>query len=81
MPRSCGAEAARAHLPELLERAGRGQSTVITRHGKPCAAMVPVAALPAARRGHSLLALKGSGAGLWGRDPAGAVAALRDEWE
>jgi hypothetical protein len=29
----------------------------------------------------SLVSLKGSGRGLWGRDPAKTIDALRDEWE
>jgi prevent-host-death family protein len=76
---SCGAEEARAHLPELLERAHHGSTTVITKHGKPYAALVPVEEARARRR-VSLLALKGTGAGMWGKDPAHAVAKLRDEW-
>jgi prevent-host-death family protein len=79
-PNTCGAESARSHLPALLERAHRGSSTVITRHGKPYAAVVPVAAAAIGRRGMSVLALKGSGAGLWGDDPARTVAEMRDEW-
>lgn len=78
--KTCGAEAARTHLPELLERAHRGSPTVITRHGRPYAALVPVGGASAGRRGVSLLALRGSGAGLWGADPARTIAELRDEW-
>ncbi len=83
MPRkTCGAEAARAHLPELLERAHRGTPTVITRHGKPFAAVVAVSEVDTAgsRRGVSLLSLKGSGAGCWGEDSGRRVAEMRDEW-
>jgi prevent-host-death family protein len=75
--KTCGAETARTRLPELIERAHRGQPTVITRHGKPYAAVVPVDRIQGPRRGPSLLALAGSGAGLW---PEHAVQALRDEW-
>jgi prevent-host-death family protein len=78
--KTCGAESARSHLPELLERAHRGSPTVITRHGKPYAAVVSVEAATSGRRGVSVLALKGSGAGLWGDDPARAVAEMRGEW-
>lgn len=77
--KSYGAEEARARLPELLERAHHGTPTVITRHGKPYAALVPVE-VAARRRKVSLLALKGSGTGLWGKDSAKTVAELRDEW-
>lgn len=79
-PKTCGAESARTHLPELLERAHRGSPTIITRHGKPYAAVVSVDTVASARRGVSMLTLKGSGAGLWGDDPARAVAEMRDEW-
>lgn len=79
-PKTCGAESARAHLPELLERAHSGSPTVITRHGKPYAAVVSVEVATTNRRGVSVLALKGSGAGLWGDDPARTIAAMRDEW-
>ena len=37
-----GAEEARNQLPHLLEAAEDGQSTVITRHGRPIAALVPI---------------------------------------
>jgi antitoxin (DNA-binding transcriptional repressor) of toxin-antitoxin stability system len=33
-----GAEEARKQLPELLDAAEKGESTVITRHGRPVAA-------------------------------------------
>ena len=31
------------HLPHLLNRVARGESLIITRHGKPVARLVPVA--------------------------------------
>ena len=37
-----GAEEARNQLPSLLEAAERGRATVITKHGKPVAALVPI---------------------------------------
>jgi prevent-host-death family protein len=37
-------EEARAQLPDLLTAAEQGQSTIITRHGKPVAALVPIKA-------------------------------------
>lgn len=77
--KKCGAEDARTHLPELLERAHRGISTLITKHGRPYAMLVPVGQA-GARRGPSVTSLAGTGAGLWGADPASTVAAMRDEW-
>lgn len=78
---SYGAEEARACLPELIERAHRGISTVITRHGRPYAAVVPLDRVPRTGARGLLVALAGSGAGLWGRNSAvTTTAALRDEW-
>ena len=81
MPRkTCGAERARAHLPALLDDAHQGATTVITKRGRPYAALVPLAESVPPRKGPSLLQMKGSGAGLWGRSSARTVARLRDEW-
>ena len=70
-----GAEEARNQLPALLERAERGQSTLITKHGKAVAALIPVGDLAAGGKQGALLKLKGSGRGLWSD-----LGALRDEW-
>jgi prevent-host-death family protein len=43
-----GVEDARSQLPTLLAEAERGRSTIITRHGKPIAAIVPVGRSPSA---------------------------------
>jgi prevent-host-death family protein len=75
-----GAEEARNQLPELLDSAEKGQSTIITRHGRPVAALVPAEACHGAPRQQPLTALKGSGRGLWGKDSARALRKLRDEW-
>lgn len=73
-----GSEAARRRLPELLDRAERGEQTVIQRHGVPVAAIVPLAQRQS--RPSSLLNLRGSGKGCWSGDAARVVDALRDEW-
>lgn len=78
--KSYGAEEARAKLPELLERASRGQATLITKHGRPYAAVVPAPKTLALKPRMSLLALAGSGKGLWGRGSSKAVHRMRDEW-
>ena len=76
-----GLEQARANLPRIAAQANAGRTSVITRHGKPYAAIVPLArALPAGGRG-ALLKLRGSGKHLWGRTPAKIVDALRSEWD
>jgi len=75
-----GAEQARNQLPRLLVAAEKGRSTIITKHGRPVAALVPIEAAPVAVRQHSLLPLAGSGRGLWGKDSARTMRKLRDEW-
>lgn len=76
-----GAEEARAKLPELLEQAHRGVRTIITKRGQPYAALVPMKEGGARRRASTLLSLRATGRGLWGKDAAKQIAALRDEWE
>ena len=78
--RTYSAEEARKRLPELLERAHHGSVSVITKRGKPCAAIVPVAQVRSSKSRISILSLSGSGAGLWGQDAAKSIDALRDEW-
>lgn len=75
-----GAEEARNQLPNLLEDAVAGRATVITRRGKPVAALVPLDAYSGAVRQKPLLALEGSGRGMWGKSSAAAISKLRDEW-
>ncbi|MBA2355978.1 MAG: type II toxin-antitoxin system Phd/YefM family antitoxin [Acidobacteria bacterium] len=78
-PATKGAEEARQQLPSLLADADAGLTTLITRHGRIVAAIVPADAVkrePPA----SLLALAGSGKGLWGGDSARAIAEMRNEW-
>src|SRR5437764_14700374 len=50
-------EEVRNQLPDLLDAAEKGQSTIITRHGRPIAALVPIAAYSVAVRQHPLLPL------------------------
>lgn len=79
-PRRKGAEEARNQLPDLLAEAEKGRPTIITRHGRPVAALVPVDQLTASGRQESLLPSRGTGRGLWGRNSARTLRALRDEW-
>lgn len=78
--RTIGSDEARTRLPEVLDLASHGTPTVVTRRGRPVAAIVPVDALPARERRTRILALRGSGAGLWDDDPAQTIADMRDEW-
>ena len=77
-----GLEQGRSRLPELPTRANAGQPILLTRHGKPFAAIVAPEQLPRKiPRRSSFYALRGSGKGLWGPDPAKTIAQMRDEWE
>ena len=73
-----GVEAARRRLPELLNRAQAGHSTLISRHGKPVAALVPLGGrIPSdpmlrQRQLQALLNLQGSGKGCWAARPSPA---------
>jgi prevent-host-death family protein len=75
-----GAEEARNQLPDLLEAAAEGRSTIITRRGRPIAALVPLDAYNASSRQQPLTTVEGSGRGLWGRSSARTIRKLRDEW-
>ena len=75
-----GAEDARNQLPDLLEAAENGHSTIITKHGRAVAALVPLDAYDAGRRQEPLVPMWGSGRGLWGEDSRRTLRDLRDEW-
>ncbi len=79
-PARRGVQDARNELPALLAEAEKGRSTIITRHGRSIAALVPIAELPARARQRPLTPLAGSGRGLWGRNSARTLRRLRDEW-
>jgi antitoxin (DNA-binding transcriptional repressor) of toxin-antitoxin stability system len=75
-----GIEIGRSTLPQLAQRAFAGEVSLLTKHGKPYAAIVPPAmAVRAAAPKPSFLALRGSGKGLWGEQPSAFIAQLRDE--
>ena len=76
-----GSEEARNELPELIEEAQNGRVTIITRHGKPVAALVPLDTYRRSSEQVSLLGLQGSGRGLWGDDSRKTLTELRDEWD
>ena len=75
-----GAEEARNQLPHLLEAAENGQSTLITKHGRPVAALVPIDDHVGAARQQPLTPLAGSGRAFWGRNSARTIGKLRNEW-
>lgn len=78
-PISKGAEEARQQLPAILDAAASGRTTIITRHGRAVAAVVPATAVKTSKPA-SLQALAGTGRGLWGKDSSKTIAKLRDEW-
>lgn len=75
-----GVEEARKNLPALLEQASRGHPSVVTKHGRVYAAIVPAHYLRHGR-GPSILSLRGSGKGLWGRSAGRTIRGLRAEWD
>jgi prevent-host-death family protein len=75
-----GVEEARNQLPKLIEAAEGGSPTVITKRGRPIAALVPLDSYSATPRQRSLLGVAGTGPGLWGRNSGQTIAKLRDEW-
>jgi prevent-host-death family protein len=79
-----GLEQARAQLPLIASEAVAGTSSVITRHGKPVAVVVPVEQWrdqqARSLKQAGVLALRGSGRGLWPEGAAASVVQLRDEW-
>ena len=81
---SYGLEQARIQLPLIIANAHAGVASVITRHGKPYAAVVPLRDLEKSRgmlsAESSLLALRGTGQGLWGANIGQTITGLRDEW-
>ena len=75
-----GAEEARSQLPDLLDAAEQGETTIITRHGRAIAALIPIEAYALRTQQKSLLPLAGAGRGLWGKDSTRTLRKLRDEW-
>ncbi len=75
-----GLDEGRSKLPQLAALAHAGQASLLTRHGKPFAALVSPEVLLAVRPRATFLALRGTGLGLWGPTAAATVAELRDEW-
>lgn len=76
-----GAEEARHQLPDLLDAAEGGKSTIITRHGRPVAVLVPIDEFRPVGRQASLVPLSGSGRGMWGKDSTRTIRKLREEWD
>ena len=74
-----GAEEARKKLPELIERAERdGTVTIVTKRGRPCAAIVPLSHLKRAEA-PKLTELRDSAGGCYG-DVAEYIDSSRRAW-
>ncbi len=76
-----GAEAARKAFPSLIDRARQGKATLITKHGKPFALVVPPGGSGQGLAGGDIRQLRGTGKGLWGRSSARTIDRLRREWD
>ena len=74
-----GAEDARNQLPDLLKAAEKGRTTIITRHGRPVAAVVQDESLASVSRQQPLLSLKGTKRGLRRKKSRRAIGKLRDK--
>lgn len=85
MKATYGLEQARAQLPHIAAEARAGHTSVITRHGKPMAAVVPISFLRAQQAGRirkgGILALRGTGRDVWPQGAGRTVADMRDEWQ
>ena len=73
------AEEARKKLPELIDRAERdGTVTIVTKHGSPCAAIVPLSYLERMEP-PKMTTLRGSAGGCYG-DVAEYIDSGRGAW-
>ena len=63
-----------------LHAAAEGRTTIITRHGRAVAAVVPADSIRPAAKQSPITPIAGTGKGLWGKDSTRSIAKLRDEW-
>ena len=70
-----------ARIVRLIERARRGERSVITKRGKPYAEVVPVGSATNGKPRLSILSLAGTGRSSWGHDSKRTLRRLRDEWQ
>lgn len=79
-----GLEQARIQLPNIVANAHAGIRSIITKHGKPYAAIVPLQDIQhsssATDLAPGILSLRGTGRGLWGVNAGQTISDLRDEW-
>ncbi len=79
--RMIGLEKGRKQLSQLAALAYAGQGSLLTRYGRPYAAIVAPEVLLGSRRKPAFLALRGTGRGLWEKASGRHVGGLRREWD
>ena len=79
-PHTTGAEEARKQLPALVAAAAQGHTTIITKHGRAIAAVVPADSITPVKKQSPITSIAGTGKGLWTKDSTKVIAKLRDEW-
>jgi prevent-host-death family protein len=76
--REIQASEAKTHLPQLLDDVERGETIVITRHGRPIARLVPEATRRQVEIGAAIDAIRAAGRQT-GRVTVGDLLSARDE--
>ena len=76
--REVQASEAKTHLPQLLDDVERGETIVITRHGRPIARLVPDEERRRAERAEAIAAIKALRKGV-GKITVEELLAMRDE--
>ena len=64
----------------LVAATAEGRTTIITKHGRAAAAIVPADSTAPAKKQSPITPIAGTGNGLWGNDSTKAITTLRDEW-
>ena len=76
--REIQASEAKTHLPQLLNDVQRGETIVITRHGRPVARLVPEEEVRRAERAEAIATIKALRKGM-GKISVEELIAMRDE--
>ena len=76
--REIQASEAKTHLPQLLDDVQRGESVVITRHGRPVARLVPDEEFRRAERAEAIATIKALRKGM-GKISVEELISMRDE--
>ena len=76
--REIQASEAKTHLPQLLNDVQRGETIVITRHGRPVARLVPDEEVRRAERAEAIATIKSLRKGM-GKISVEELFAMRDE--